>query len=55
LWLARGWQDNIGEVIAITAPRRQTLSDEWMDTLDINLWDEPRRAKIEELLWTLAQ
>jgi predicted kinase len=29
--------------------------DEWMDTLDINLWDEPRRAKIEELQWTLAQ
>jgi predicted kinase len=29
--------------------------DEWMDTLDINLWDEPRRAKIEELQWSLAQ
>src|ERR1700751_6451043 len=29
--------------------------DEWMDALDINLWDEPRRAKIEELQWTLAQ
>jgi predicted kinase len=26
-----------------------------MDALDINLWDEPRRAKIEELQWTLAQ
>src|SRR5246127_5213281 len=29
--------------------------DEWMDNLDINLWDEPRRTKIEELQWTLAQ
>jgi predicted kinase len=29
--------------------------DEWMDTLDINLWDEPRRTKIEKLQWTLAQ
>src|ERR1700756_1403628 len=29
--------------------------DEWMVALDINLWDEPRRAKIEELQWTLAQ
>jgi predicted kinase len=29
--------------------------DEWMDALDINLWDETRRAKIEELQWTLAQ
>jgi len=29
--------------------------DEWMDTLDINLWDERRRAKIEDLQWRLAQ
>jgi len=29
--------------------------DEWMDALDINLWDERSRAKIEALQWTLAQ
>jgi predicted kinase len=30
-------------------------SDAWMDALDINLWDERSRAKIEALQWTLAQ
>lgn len=29
--------------------------DEWMETLDINLWDESARAKIEALQWQLAQ
>lgn len=29
--------------------------DEWLETLGINLWDEPRRAKIEGLQWTFAQ
>jgi predicted kinase len=37
-------------------PRALPLSpDEWMDALDINLWDERSRAKIEALQWTLAQ
>ena len=29
--------------------------DEWMDALDIDLWDEPSRARIEALQWILAQ
>ena len=29
--------------------------DEWMDALSLNLWDEPRRAKIEALQWQFAQ
>lgn len=29
--------------------------DEWMDALDINLWDEGMRAKIEALQWQFAQ
>jgi len=29
--------------------------DQWMHTLAINLWDERRRAKIEDLQWRLAQ
>jgi predicted kinase len=29
--------------------------DEWMQQLAIDLWDEPRRANVEALQWTLAQ
>lgn len=29
--------------------------DEWMDDLALNLWDEDRRGKIEELQWKFAQ
>jgi predicted kinase len=29
--------------------------DDWMDTLDINLWDEAARAGIEKLQWRAAQ
>ena len=29
--------------------------DEWMDALDMNLWDEPNRARIEALQWILTQ
>lgn len=29
--------------------------DEWMDALNINLWDEITRAKIEALQWSMAQ
>jgi predicted kinase len=29
--------------------------DEWMEQLGIDLWDEPRRAKIEALQWQLVQ
>lgn len=29
--------------------------DEWMTTLDIDLFDEPARAKVETLQWELAQ
>lgn len=29
--------------------------DEWMSALAINLWDEPARARIEALQWSLAQ
>lgn len=29
--------------------------DEWMDTLGIDIYDEPRRAQIETLQWQLAQ
>jgi predicted kinase len=29
--------------------------DEWMDDLQINLYDEPMRARIETLQWKLAQ
>jgi predicted kinase len=30
-------------------------SDEWMDALSINLWDEAKRAQIEALQWKLVQ
>ena len=30
-------------------------ADEWMDALSIDLYDEERRAKIEELQWKFAQ
>ncbi len=29
--------------------------DDWMDALDINLWDEAKRAGIERLQWQQAQ
>ena len=29
--------------------------DEWMTALDIDLFDEPARAKVEDLQWHLAQ
>jgi len=29
--------------------------DEWMDALDIDLWDAEKRARIEALQWRLAQ
>lgn len=29
--------------------------DEWMAALDVSVWDEPARARVEELQWTLAQ
>jgi predicted kinase len=29
--------------------------DEWMDALEMNLWDERSRAKIEALQWRLGQ
>jgi predicted kinase len=29
--------------------------DEWMQALDVSLWDEERRARIEALQWQLAQ
>jgi predicted kinase len=29
--------------------------DEWMATLDINLWDEVARERVETLQWALAQ
>ena len=30
-------------------------SDEWMDALALNLWDEERRGKIEALQWKFGQ
>jgi predicted kinase len=30
-------------------------ADEWMDALNVNLWDEPARARVEALQWTVAQ
>jgi predicted kinase len=30
-------------------------ADEWMDALNMNLWDESARAKIEALQWTVGQ
>ena len=30
-------------------------ADEWMDTLEVNLYDEKVRAKVEALQWQLAQ
>jgi predicted kinase len=30
-------------------------SDEWMDALSVDLWDEHRRTEIEALQWELAQ
>jgi predicted kinase len=29
--------------------------DEWMNALSLDIWDEPRREKIERLQWQLAQ
>ena len=29
--------------------------DEWMDALSLDIWDQPRREKIERLQWQLAQ
>lgn len=29
--------------------------DEWMDALGMDIYDEPRRAKVESLQWQLAQ
>ena len=28
--------------------------DEWMDALDIDLWDQPARGRVEQLQWLLA-
>jgi predicted kinase len=36
-------------------PAIRLSPDDWMAALDINLWDESARAKIEALQWTLAQ
>lgn len=30
-------------------------ADEWMDALSLDIWDEPRRGKIERLQWQLAE
>lgn len=30
-------------------------ADEWMDALDINLWQSEMREKVEQLQWQLAQ
>jgi len=30
-------------------------ADEWMEALSLNLWDEAKRAQIEQLQWKLAQ
>jgi predicted kinase len=30
-------------------------ADEWMDVLQVNLWDEEMRARIEALQWQLAR
>jgi predicted kinase len=29
--------------------------DEWLDALDVNLWDAAMRARVEALQWTLAK
>ena len=34
--------------------RRAHVPDEWMDALDIDLWDQPARARVEALQWTLT-
>lgn len=36
-------------------PAVRFCPDEWMLDLDLDLWDEARRAKIEALQWKLAQ
>lgn len=30
-------------------------ADEWMDTLSVDIWDEPMRGKIEALQWQIGQ
>jgi predicted kinase len=45
--LARKLEERIGAV--------RLNPDEWMSALEINLWDEAARARIEALQWTLAQ
>ena len=36
-------------------PAFRLCPDEWMHALDINLWNEAARAKIEALQWSVAQ
>lgn len=30
-------------------------ADEWMDAIEVDLWDEDKRARIETLQWSVAQ
>ena len=30
-------------------------ADEWLESLSIDLWDEPKRARVEALQWAFAQ
>lgn len=45
--LARALEDRLGAV--------RFSPDEWMNELSLDLYDEPMRAKVEELQWKLSQ
>ena len=36
-------------------PALRLTPDDWMNALSINVWDEEKRAQIEELQWEIAQ
>src|SRR5947209_2795030 len=44
-----------GKVLEAKLPAVRFAPDEWMNALSLDLYDEERRAKIEQLQWTLAQ
>jgi len=45
----------LGKVLEARLRAVRFAPDEWMNALSLDLYDEPRRAKIEELQWELGQ
>ena len=55
VWPAGRGQDHLARELAHARRAVRLCPDDWLDGLDIDLWDGPARGRVDLLLWRLGR